>query len=283
MTPRFDLGALQALCAIADEGNVTRAAASLALTQSAVSHKVRRLEESLGCALLSRRAGKRLFTAEGERLLAYARRIVALHDEAVLALGKKALAGTIRLGMTEDVSSGQLAQALGRFTRLYPQIQVRAFVAQSLQLEAALDAGAADLVIMQAFRHNLRPGDRVLGEASLHWVKSADWQPDFLRPLPYLAFDEHCFYRHWAMTCAAALSPGLVTVLECPSTTGIVSAVREGIGVTLLSSRYLTDDMTRLDDCLPPAPDIVWLLRAGRQPSAAVTALAEAFSERPLA
>src|SRR5215510_6732838 len=87
MTPkpaqRLDIDALRALCAIEDSGGVTRAAELLGLSQSAVSHKVKRLESSLECELLRRRPGAPLFTAAGQDLLAYAKRILGIHDEAL--------------------------------------------------------------------------------------------------------------------------------------------------------------------------------------------------------
>ena len=83
---RLDIDALRALRAIDQHGGVTRAAEALGLTQSAVSHKVKRLETSLDCDLLSRRPGAQMFTRAGQDLLDYAARILGLHDEALLSL-----------------------------------------------------------------------------------------------------------------------------------------------------------------------------------------------------
>ena len=139
MNRRLEISALQTLCAVQDHGGVTRASEHLSLSQSAVSHKIKRLESSIDCELLSRRAGAPALTAEGERLVAYARRILALHDEALLSLGKRSLSGKIRLGMTEDTTSSDLSRILGRFTRLHPNISVRTHVRQSLMLERELE------------------------------------------------------------------------------------------------------------------------------------------------
>ena len=70
----------------ASSSGVTRAAHHLSLSQSAVSHKIKRLEDHIDCALLTRRAGASLLTEKGERLLGYANRILALHDEAAATL-----------------------------------------------------------------------------------------------------------------------------------------------------------------------------------------------------
>ncbi|MFC6496344.1 LysR family transcriptional regulator, partial [Gemmobacter lanyuensis] len=81
---RLEIDALRALIAVQDHGGVTRAATALGLTQSAVSHKIKRLEISLDAELLSRRPNAPLFTPAGMDLLGYARRILGIHDEAVL-------------------------------------------------------------------------------------------------------------------------------------------------------------------------------------------------------
>ena len=72
MTERLDIDVLRTLKAIQDHGGVTRAADHLSLTQSAVSHKIRRFEHVIGCQLLRRKPGKGLFTVDGKQLLAYA-------------------------------------------------------------------------------------------------------------------------------------------------------------------------------------------------------------------
>src|SRR5690242_4658299 len=134
LAQRLDIDSLRALCAIEDHGGVTRAAAFLGLSQSAVSHKVKRLETSLETELLSRRPGAALFTDAGQDLLIYAKRILDIHDEALLSLSKTPLQGKISLGMTEDMTCGDLSRILGRFTRLHPAVSVRMQVHMSLTL-----------------------------------------------------------------------------------------------------------------------------------------------------
>ena len=94
---RLEIDALRALWAIRHHGGITRAAEALGLSQSAVSHKVKRLETSLDCDLLGRKPGGAMFTAAGEDLLDYAGRILGLHDEALLSLSKTSLKGRIAL------------------------------------------------------------------------------------------------------------------------------------------------------------------------------------------
>ena len=96
---------LRSFLAVVQTGGFTRAAASLHLTQSTVSQQVRRLEEQLGAELLDRSGRYVVTTTEGERLLGYANRIVALMDEAMLALGQSAVEGEVRLGVPDDFAA----------------------------------------------------------------------------------------------------------------------------------------------------------------------------------
>jgi len=273
MTARLDIDAMRVLCAIADHGGVTRAAEHLPLSQSAVSHKIRRLESQIGCRLLTRRPGAPLFSADGTRLLGYARRMLALHDEALQSLSKQPLSGHIRLGMTEDVTSSDLSRLLGRFSRLYPRVQVRTHVRQSLVLQEELAEGGLDLAIMQVFSQAVKDTDLVLLTERVHWVKAHDMELPETRPIPFLAYDDRCFYYDWARGLQA---PVLTTVLQCASSAGIASAVRAGLGVALLPERYVSAEMQILKGGFPKVPEITYVLRAAAKArSAPIRALSQ--------
>ncbi|WP_093996171.1 LysR family transcriptional regulator [Octadecabacter ascidiaceicola] len=261
---RLDIEALRTLCAIAEHGGITRAAEHLSLSQSAVSHKVKRLEERIGCSLLTRQSGAPLLSEDGQRLLVYARRICAMHDEAVQSLSTRPISGHIRLGMTEDVTSSDLSRILGRFTRLHPNVSVRTHVRQSVVLQRELEKGEIDISMMQIFATDLRPSDTVLFTDLVHWVKAKDLELRCDCTIPFLAYDDDCFFKHWAMDIENTPATGFDTILECASSAGIVSAVQSGLGVALLPGRYLTDEMQILDHQFSPPPEIAYVLRVGR-------------------
>ncbi|MBQ2263647.1 MAG: LysR family transcriptional regulator [Loktanella sp.] len=260
---KLEIGALQALCAIHDQGGVSRAAAVLMLSQSAISHKIKRLEDTLGCALLDRRPGHSRFTQEGDKLLTYARRILALHDEALHALSTEPLRGRIRLGVTEDMTSSGVSRVLGRFTRLYPAVSVQISVAQSRVIAQRLNCGELDAGVFQVFANDRQTDDVTLIEDSLHWVKSPDLAIDLARPIPLLAFDEDCFYRDWALHHVPQPKAGFRIVMECASIAGMTSAVRAGLGVTLLNGRHIEAGFDVLNDHFLPPPAIAFVIRAG--------------------
>ena len=125
MPRNLDLTALRSFAAVADAGGVTRAAALLNLTQSAVSMQLKRLEESLGLALLDRSARTIALTAQGEQLLAYARRLLALNDEAWGRLTHPAFEGVIDFGVPHDIIYPHVPGVLQRFAAAYPRVKLQ--------------------------------------------------------------------------------------------------------------------------------------------------------------
>jgi DNA-binding transcriptional LysR family regulator len=261
---RLEIDGLRALSAIRQHGGITRAAVALGLSQSAVSHKIKRLEISLDCELLGRKSGGPMFTAAGEDLLDYAGRILGLHDEALLSLSKTPLAGRLLLGLTEDTACTDLARILGRFRRLHPNVTVRTKVRMSLVLCAMLERGELDAAIVQIFSHEVRPNDVVLYREGLHWVKHPELMIRKGEPIPFLSFDDECFYRRWALDIGRDASV-LETVFECSSAAGIVSAVNATMGVALLSDRHIRGEMQIMTDHLPVPPSLAYVVRRARK------------------
>lgn len=278
---RLEIDALRALWAIRHHGGITRAAEALGLSQSAVSHKVKRLETSLDCDLLGRKPGGAMFTAAGEDLLDYAGRILGLHDEALLSLSKTSLKGRIALGLTEDTACSDLARILARFRRLHPHVAVRTKVRMSLVLRAMLDRGELEAAILQVFAHEVRPTDVVLFREELHWVKHPELSLPQQGPIPFLSFDDECFYRRWALDIGQDGGVVLETVFECASAAGIVAAVNSAMGVALLSGRHLRPEMQIVSEHLPAPPALAYVVRRGRKArnSALETLVAEIEKE----
>lgn len=263
MPERMDIDVLRTLKAIHDYGGVTRAAEQLSLTQSAVSHKIRRFEDSLGCRLLRRKPGAGLFTQDGKHLLTYAEKILSIHDEALQGIKKPELKGRIRLGITEELVSAGFSAVLARFGRLYPGVRVTTRVEQSLVLDEMLAESALDMVVMQVFEHAVRPADQMLQKDRLLWVKSIDYVIDDPGRIPFIAFDQNCFYRQWAAREFAGSEQILDVILECASNEGVCSAVSAGMGLALIAERHLRSDMEIVELRQPPA--IAFVVRIGPQ------------------
>src|SRR5918999_4075352 len=147
MARNLDLTALRSFAAVADAGGVTRAAAQLNLTQSAVSMQLKRLEEQLGLSLLDRSARSIALTAQGEQLLAYARRLLALNDEAWGRLTHPSFEGEIDLGVPHDIIYPHVPGVLKRFAAEYPRVKLRLHSLYTSGLKELFARGEMDLIL----------------------------------------------------------------------------------------------------------------------------------------
>ncbi|CAM5317977.1 MULTISPECIES: LysR family transcriptional regulator [Streptomyces] len=130
---------LRAFLAVAEELHFTRAAARLYVAQQALSRDVRRLEAELGTELLLRSTRRVELTADGERLLPYARRVLAAHEELAAAFGQAR-------PLLVDVNSPGLVfeRVLEHARRLVPDLEVMARYESGLT-GAALEIAAGRL------------------------------------------------------------------------------------------------------------------------------------------
>lgn len=103
------------LIAVCETQNFTKAAQALALTQPAVSHHIKKLEEELGSPLFLRKKGELVLSTEGEIALLYARRMKALCEKMQEKIKTaKTKIKKIRIGITHTQESGFMAEALSR-------------------------------------------------------------------------------------------------------------------------------------------------------------------------
>ena len=192
MARHLDLPALRALVAVSDLGGVTRAAGQLHLTQSAVSMQIKRLEDSLGLTLLDRGGRGVRLTPSGEQALSYARKILALNDEALTRFAARDEEGEIVLGVASDLVYPTIPPVLRRFARDYPRMKVKLVTDYTRHLHRAFAAGEADLILTTEDRDG--PGAETLAVRPLNWIGAPGGLAWRDRPLR-LAFTRDCIFR----------------------------------------------------------------------------------------
>lgn len=271
-TVRLDIDSLRAFKAVVDLGSVTRAAQKLNLTQSAISHKLARLEGRIGRPVVLKGSAGMTPTMEGRSLLSYAERLIALHDEAAEHFSLSELAGQVRLGATEDAATHRLARVLGRFQRSHPHVSLSIRVAQSLVLQQRLNAGQIDLAVIQIFESEMEPDDHELWREDLIWVQSADHPVRLGEAIPFVSFDANCFYRRAAQLALAQSGRTLDVVLECPSAHGVQSGVLHGLGVAIVGRRRMVPGLSEITGDLPGFPPVCHVLRSRKRVSKALDA-----------
>lgn len=280
--PGLDLDALRSFVTGMECGSFALAAQRLARSTSAVSAQLKKLESQCGAALVVKQGRHLALTAEGEKLMSYARRLLALNDETLRALQGERLTGEIHLGMQEDFGESLMPGILGKFTRHHPQVRIVARVDRNGPLRQALAEQTLDLALLWQ-TEDQGPG---LGRCPLAWIAHPDFDVRAWlasgEPLPLVMFDSPCLMRSRAIACLDAAGIPWQVVFVSHSLSGIWAAVQAGLGLTVRSRIGMPGNLRPAGGSLPsPGNLAVSLQQPPRQEphSAAVTLLGELMSE----
>ena len=273
----LELNLVRSFVAIAEVRSFTRAGERLGRSQSAISLQIRRLEDQVGCRLLSRDPRHVVLTAEGEAFLPQARRLLRLNDEILAGLTGGDVAGEVRLGAPEDFATVHLPDILGQFTRANPKATLAVTCDLTLNLLEQLRDGALDLALVK--REPLGPdvGTRVWREP-LVWVGADASLTETGDPLPLVVAPSPCVYRKRAITALERTGRAWRCAYTSPSLAGQQAALRAGLGITVLPSEMVPPDLMRLGPKhgLPELADTeIALMRAATAVPAAAERLAD--------
>ncbi len=273
MPRNLDLAALRSFVTVADVGGVTRAAGYLNLTQSAVSMQIKRLEDSLGFQLFLRAARRLALSPEGEQLLSYGRRMLALNDEALSRFSAHACTGTIRLGVPHDVVYPAIPGVLKRMAQAYPLVRIH--LVSSFTILMKQDFAKGDLDVMLTTEEAPEPGAEVLATRPLVWVGAPDGSAWQRRPLR-LGFKDTCIFRARAQAAldAAGIPWDMATGGESEQAVEATVAADLAISMRLVGS--IPDGMAPIpgDNALPPCGEMkLGLYRAHRREDEALDML----------
>jgi DNA-binding transcriptional LysR family regulator len=270
MPRNLDLSALRSFVTVADVGGVTRAAGFLNLTQSAVSMQIKRLEESLGLSLFLRAARKLALSPEGEQLLSYGRRMLALNDEALSLLSSTACEGEIRLGVPHDVVYPVIPGILRRMAQAYPRVRINLVSSFTLLMKQEFARGGFD--VMLTTEEAPDPTAEVLSSRGLVWVGAHEGNAWQRRPLR-LGFKDTCIFRGRAQAAleAAGIPWEMATGGESEQAVEATVAADLAVSVRMLGSIPEGMEPIAGENQLPPVGEMkLGLYRATRRSDEAV-------------
>ncbi|MGE3295634.1 MAG: LysR family transcriptional regulator [Geminicoccaceae bacterium] len=291
----MDIRQLRDLVALARERHFARAAAACGVAQPTLSAGLRQLEEGLGVLIVERGNRFKGLTVEGERVLGWARRILADCDalEQELAATRRSMTGRITLGVIPSALT-MAAPVTAALLQRQPGLGVRLLSCSSIEIQRGLDefemhAGITYLdneplahvrsVALYEERYVLltAPGHGLDVAGSLGWAAAAE--------LPLCLLVPEMQNRRIVDAAFAAAGASPVPVVETDSVVATVAHVREA-GLAAVVSEQLVDRLglasglirTRLDS--PEVTQRVGLVVSDREPVppfvAALWAAAEA-------
>jgi DNA-binding transcriptional LysR family regulator len=237
----LDLELLRSFVSVVDAGGFTRAGERVHRTQSTVSQQIKRLEEDVGQPLLVRSGKDVTPTEAGERLLSYARRLLALAEEARDVLARPGNEGAVRLGVPEDFAAYRLAKLLAAFSRSHPGLRLDVRADQSANLKRELERGELDLALFK--RPAGEKGGIAVWPERVHWVTSKNRPRDTRAgSVPLIGFPSGCLYRAGAIHALESAGRTWHMAYTSSNLSGIQAAVAAGMGLSILSEMAIQAD-----------------------------------------
>ena len=242
----LDIELLRSFVSVVDAGGFTRAGERVHRTQSTVSQQIRRLEESVGKPLLVRDGKRATPTEEGERLLTYARRILALAQEAQDVVARPVVDGVVRLGLPEDFAAYRLVELLSDYVRGRPTLRLDVRSGLSATLQILLDRGELDVALVK--RNVGQSGGAMAWPERLQWVTSRKHPIDLTRdPVPIAVAEQGCLYRNRLIHALESAGRTWHVAYTSPNLSGIQAAAAVGLGIAILPDVAITPEHRIVD------------------------------------
>lgn len=281
----LDPDLLRTFLAFADGGSLAHAASTVGRTPSAITAQMQRLQELVGEPLIERAGRGRVLTPAGEDLALHARRILAVHREAWLALKGARAGGEVRLAATQDFLAAGLPDLLRDFARHYPRVGLALRVGRTRELAAELAAGSIDVLV--AMRAGPAADEVAVLDEPMLWLASADGLIGADEPLPLALLDPPCGFRDAGLAALNRIGRPFRFAATSPNLAGLMAAVRAGLAVTVRTRRSLGPGIVAAPAALrlPALGSAQFSIRvrsqAGRAASDLGTLLAEGLAAAP--
>lgn len=219
-------------------------------------------------------------TTEGELLLSYATRILALGETVAARLKERTVMGNVRVGLSEDIAVSAMPAALGRLRRACPHVHMEITVDHGDALAERWHEGLLDVAIGVS---SVFAADPVLSwDMPLYWVCGIDDEIDPLLPLDVIVYAEPCAWRRLMFDALLAAGRDFRVTVTSPNVGVITAAVENGLGVALLPADNIRTDTMRVIALAPgasPALSVHYGLFAVQRQSDSVRAAIELLSE----
>lgn len=249
----LDIDAVRAFVLAAELRSFTRAADALGTTQSAISLRLRRLEEQLGRRLLERTPRQVRLSAEGLAFLDAARDLLSTHDRAAAAFDAEQR--RLVVGISHQLVGAELPSLLRRMRDHDPGLRIEMRVAGTGELMRAYEKGGLDAALV------LRPDDRrkqgkpVFAE-SFSWFAGAGWKSHAGMPLPLATQGEPCRVRGAAVRALDRAGIAWDEIFVGKGAAIVGAAAAAGLAVAVLAKRAAPPGTVDVGAAfsLPPIP-----------------------------
>ncbi|BEP51125.1 LysR substrate-binding domain-containing protein [Variovorax paradoxus] len=259
----FDTGLLQAFTAVHRANGFTRAAEQLHLTQSAVSHQIRRLEELVGRPLFHRTTRRLRLTADGEDFLRHAERILQAQDALARHFRCSPIEGTVRFGVPESFMSEGLPQLLQQFARSCPNVRLEVSVGLTLDLATMVRERELDLAVVVSVSGEVE--GTLLRRLPMVWAAAEGFERAEGASLPLAYSPPPCVCRQVSIDALNTAGIPWHGAFSSHSLQDLRTAALSGLAVATFTRDNLRPGMAALDERhgLPALPMLDFTLAYG--------------------
>jgi DNA-binding transcriptional LysR family regulator len=230
----LDLDTVQAFVLTAELGSFTRAAEALETTQSAISLKLRRLEERLECRLLERTPRHVRLSPQGESFLPAARALMGAHDQALSGLAPEPPRRLV-LGISDHVAGPELPSLVAQLAAQDPQLMLEIRICASRELQVGAAAGGFDAVIFRREADNAE--GTALAQERLGWFAAPSWRMRPGEPVRLATLAAPCGVRATATRALDEAGLAWTEVFVGGGVMAVGAAVTAGLAVAALARR----------------------------------------------
>ena len=227
--------------------HTTKAAEELHMTQPAVSLAIKELEQHYGVILFDR-IGRRLkITEAGQRLMEYSSHIISLFDDMEKGMKDWDSFGIIRIGASITIGSQFLPNYVKAFYNRFPGTEVNAVIGSSELLEQKIINNELDLALIEGVPHSpslvaeeyMEDHLSVICPAIGYFYQGKQFSIDEFRRQKFLLREHGSGTRETFDRTIEAAGFSIVPAWEAMSTTALVNAVINGLGITVLPYRMV--------------------------------------------
>ncbi|WP_342570877.1 LysR family transcriptional regulator [Paenibacillus sp. FSL R5-0749] len=231
----MESGDLRIFQCVAQEGNLTKAAAKLGYVQSNVTARIRHLEAEVGTTLFIRHNRGMTLSPAGEMLLTYADKIIGLLNDASKALRATSTpSGPLRIGSTQTAAAVRLPELFAKYYQQYPEVSLSLATGNSQMLiDQVIGYEMEGAFIGCSCDHPDIESIDVFDE-ELFVVSSGVGPEEELTRKPILVYSMGCSYRQILEEWLNSSGVNRPVIMEFGTLEAIISGVTSGMGISLL-------------------------------------------------
>ncbi|WP_029684551.1 LysR family transcriptional regulator [Tatumella saanichensis] len=232
-------------CALVEEGSIAAAADKMCCVPSNVSTRIKELEASLGISLVNRDKQRLTLTPEGRAFYPKAQQLLEQSRMCRSFFSHDQLQGTLQLGVLDVALKGRLQAPVIEFMQQNTQVQINISCDSSLPLMEKMLQGELDMILVDGpVQHPALKTDFFAPESLSLVTHLADRQTFAKQAasLTLFSFGEKCFYHQLARQWLSHEHLSFARQSDIESYDMILSAVRKGLGFTVMPESFMRDN-----------------------------------------